>query len=227
MRPVKIVFDFIMIILLPLLMSYALIGEDLHEYLGIAMFAVFIIHHILNRSWFRSAFKGRYTPYRIYSNTINILLLIIMFALPVSGILMSKHAVPFLSITSGASFARTVHMTTSYWGFVLMSLHLGNHAAVMMNGMRKMFHIKEKSSARTAVLRVIAALISVYGIYAFIKRELLNYLFMQMMFARFDPNESKALFFADYISMILMLAIVSYYIGKALRKSAAKDKEST
>ncbi|MBR1749253.1 MAG: DUF4405 domain-containing protein [Ruminococcus sp.] len=224
MKPVKIVVDCIMIILLPLLMSYALIGEAIHEYLGIAMFVVFIVHHILNRSWFKAVFKGRYTPYRIYSNTISILLCIIMIALPVSGILMSKHAVPFLSITSGASLARTVHMTTSYWGFVLMSLHLGNHAAVMMNGMRKMFHITGKSAARTTVLRVIAAGICGYGIYAFIKRDLLNYLFMQIMFAFFDLNENKALFFLDYISMILMLAIVSYYIGKMLRKSAGKDK---
>ncbi|MBR1423104.1 MAG: DUF4405 domain-containing protein [Ruminococcus sp.] len=224
MKPVKIIVDCIMIILLPLLMSYALIGEDVHEYLGIAMFAVFIVHHILNRSWFKTVFKGRYTPYRIYSNTINILLCIIMIALPVSGILMSKHAVPFLSITSGASLARTVHMTTSYWGFVLMSLHLGNHASVMMNGMRKMFHITGKSAIRTTVLRVIAALICGYGIYAFIKRDLLNYLFMQVMFAFFDLNENKALFFLDYIAMILMLAIVSYYIGKMLRKSSGKDK---
>ena len=109
----KIVTDSIMLILLPLLMSYSLIGESLHEWLGIAMFAVFIVHHILNRKWLTSIFKGRYTPYRIYINTVNILLCVIMLALPISGIVMSRYAVPFLSITNGASPARTVHMTTS------------------------------------------------------------------------------------------------------------------
>lgn len=210
MKKVKPVIDTLMIILLPLLMSYALIGEEIHEWLGIAMFAVFIIHHILNRKWFGSIFKGKYTPYRIYINTVNILLCVIMLALPVSGILMSKHAVPFLSVTSGASLARKVHMTTSYWGFVLMSLHLGNHGKNMMNGMRKMFRIKTDSKARTVSLRITAGLISAYGIYAFIKRKIASYLFMQVMFAFFDYNESKLIFFADYAAMIIMIAVVGY-----------------
>lgn len=220
----KPIIDCLMIILLPLLMSYALIGEEVHEWLGIAMFAVFIIHHILNRKWFGSIFKGRYTPYRIYSNTINILLFVIMLALPVSGILMSKHAVPFLSVTSGASFARTVHMTTSYWGFVLMSLHLGNHGKMMMNGIQKMFNIKNESTARKVTLRVIAVVISAYGIYAFIKREIAGYLFMQVMFAFFDYNESKLVFFADYIAMIIMFAIIGYYAGELLKKKKVPNK---
>ena len=37
-----------MLILLPLLMAYSLIGESIHEWLGITMFAVFILHHIIN-----------------------------------------------------------------------------------------------------------------------------------------------------------------------------------
>ncbi len=219
MKKVKIITDCIMIILLPLLMSYALIGEALHEWLGIAMFLVFIIHHILNRKWLKSIFKSKYTPYRTYTNIINTLLCVIMIALPVSGILMSKHAVPFLSISGGVSFARTVHMTTSYWGFVLMSLHLGNHANMMMNGMRKMFKIKNESTARKLTLRIIAAAISAYGIYAFVKRRIASYLFMQSMFAFFDLSENKLFFFADYAAMIVMFAAAGHYICKLLKNS--------
>ena len=214
-----------MIILLPLLMSYALIGENIHEWLGIAMFALFIVHHILNRKWLTSIFKGKYTPYRIYINAVNILLCVIMLALPISGILMSKHAVPFLSVTSGASLARTVHMTASYWGFVLMSLHLGNHGKMMMNGMRKMLKIKSDSKARTVTLRIIVGLISTYGIYTFIKRKIASYMFMQVMFAFFDYNESKLIFFTDYAAMIIMLAALGYYAGNFLKKRTASNKE--
>ena len=166
--------------------------------------------------------KGKYTPARVYSLVVNILLFIIMLALPISGILMSKHAVPFLSITGGASYARTVHMTCAYWGFVLMSLHLGNHAAMIMNMPRKLFKIKEPSKTRTAVLRCIAALICIYGIYALFKRKILSYLFMQMMFAFFDPSESRLLFFADYIAMMLTFAIAGHYISLLLKRSSKK-----
>ncbi len=218
MKRAKIVIDCVMVALLPLLMSYSLIGENVHEWLGIAMFVVFIIHHILNRKWLAGLFRGSYSPYRTYITIINILLCVIMLALPISGILMSKHAVPFLSISNGASLARTVHMTTAYWGFVLMSLHLGNHAKLMMNGTKKMFGLKERSAARTAVLRAAAALICLYGIYAFIRRRVAAYMFMQVMFAFFDHSENKIVFFADYIAIMIMFAIAGHYACEVLKK---------
>ena len=44
----KIVVDIGLTVMLLLLMTYELIGEAAHEWLGIGMFALFIIHHILN-----------------------------------------------------------------------------------------------------------------------------------------------------------------------------------
>ena len=45
----KIAVDVAMTIALLLLMAYELIGQAAHEWLGIGMFVLFIIHHILNR----------------------------------------------------------------------------------------------------------------------------------------------------------------------------------
>ena len=45
----KIVVDIGMTVMLLLLMTYELIGEAAYEWLGIGMFALFIIHHILDR----------------------------------------------------------------------------------------------------------------------------------------------------------------------------------
>ena len=45
----KIVIDIGMTVMLLFLMAYELIGEAAHEWLGIGMFVLFIIHHILNR----------------------------------------------------------------------------------------------------------------------------------------------------------------------------------
>ena len=54
----KIVVDIGMTVMLLLLMTYELIGEAAYEWLGIGMFALFIIHHILNRKWSLRVFKG-------------------------------------------------------------------------------------------------------------------------------------------------------------------------
>lgn len=218
MKQVKIILDSIMLILLPLLMAYSLIGESIHEWLGITMFAVFILHHILNHKWLKSIFKGKYTPYRIYITVVNILLCVIMLALPISGILMSKHAVPFLSIRSGTSYARTIHMTTAYWGFVLMSIHFGNHIDMMLNSIKRKLNTK-KTVIKKLVCSLFTVLICSYGFYAFIQRRIAEYLFMKVMFAFFDYSESKLKFFADHIAMMLAFAVTGHYICKILKKS--------
>ncbi|MBQ9279294.1 MAG: hypothetical protein IJ224_11755 [Lachnospiraceae bacterium] len=46
MKKLRIIIDMMMVALLPLLMAYSLIGEKLHEILGISIFALFIAHHI-------------------------------------------------------------------------------------------------------------------------------------------------------------------------------------
>ena len=41
----KIITDIAMTVILLLLMAYSLVGEALHEWLGIGMFLLFILHH--------------------------------------------------------------------------------------------------------------------------------------------------------------------------------------
>lgn len=49
----------------------------------------------------------------------------------VSGVLLSQHVFVFLSVSGYTSFARTLHLLGTYWGFALMSLHLGLHWNMM------------------------------------------------------------------------------------------------
>ena len=58
---IKILVDIGMTVALLLLMSYSLIGEAAHEWIGMGMFGLFIVHHILNVHWFKNLFKGKYT----------------------------------------------------------------------------------------------------------------------------------------------------------------------
>ena len=53
-KHIRTVVDMAMIVLLPMLMAYSLIGEKLHEIIGTILFALFIVHHVLNRQWYKA-----------------------------------------------------------------------------------------------------------------------------------------------------------------------------
>lgn len=125
-KNVKPIVDILMAIALLLLMSYELIGSTAHEIVGIVMFVLFIVHHILNIHWTKSLFKGRQTPLRIFQDLLVVLILICMLGSTISGIIISRHIFTFLNIKS-AYVANRIHMLLAYWGFVFMSLHLGLH----------------------------------------------------------------------------------------------------
>lgn len=60
---IKIIVDLLMTVLLMLLMAFELIGREEHEWLGVGMFAAFVVHHILNRKWTAHLLKGKYPPF--------------------------------------------------------------------------------------------------------------------------------------------------------------------
>lgn len=124
-RKLKIRLDIGMVVLLLLLMSYELIGKAVHEWIGVGLFFLFVLHHVINGRWSRNLLKPPYTAPRVLQNISVVLLLFCIMGLMVSGVILSRHAFAFLSIHTGQSWARTMHLLCSYWGFVLMSLHLG------------------------------------------------------------------------------------------------------
>ena len=154
-QKIKIAVDLLMTIALLLLMPYEMIGEAAHEWIGAGMFLLFIIHHILNRKWTGNLVKGRYTPMRAVQTVLVILILICMLGSMVSGIILSRHLFAFLDIRGLSSQARVIHMTCAYWGFVLMSLHLGIHWGIMTGITGKMF--QKPSAVRRWTVRIIGA----------------------------------------------------------------------
>lgn len=100
-RSIQIVTDFLMLLFLPLLMAYSLIGEVAHECFGVAIIVMFLCHHLLNRNWYKALIKGKYSKIKILNVVVNFLLFIIMAALAVSGIAASKHLFTFIPIKGG------------------------------------------------------------------------------------------------------------------------------
>lgn len=131
-----------------------------------------------------------------------------------SGIVMSRHVFAFLPIGGGVMLARRLHIIGSYWGILLMILHLGMHIKIFA-GM-----IKKRVRIPTPAVFVPSLVIAAYGIYAFIKRDFFTYMLLQSEFVFLDYDEPKMLFYLDYISIMVM----SIFIGHCLAKIFDKNK---
>ena len=224
-QTVKRIVDLAMVVLLPLLMAEVLIGQEIHEWLGTGMLALFIAHHILNFGWWKSFPKGKYTPQRAFSTAVDLLLLLDMAALFVSGIMMSGFVFSFLHISGGMILARQLHLFASYWGFILMSAHLGLHMEQFFSLFRKLFHLSEKNAARTWVLRALAVLAAGYGVFAFFTQQIPGYLFFQTHFVMFDETKAAVVYFAETIAMMVLFAAVAHYLNKLLCKVGRKQSD--
>lgn len=219
-KTVKTILDILMTAALPVLMAYSLVGETLHEIVGSAMLIIFITHHILNRKSTAAMFKGKQTPARIVNTALNIILFAVMILLPVSGIVMSKHLYTFLPTDGLSAIARTAHLLLSYWGFALMSLHLGLHADIWLNRL-----IKKK--AAFTIFAVIITLIAVIGVYAFITNRLYEYMFLQTQFVLFDFDKPLILVFGEHLSMIVLFAWIGYWLKELLKFTRRKNRSAT
>ena len=189
------------------------------------IFFLFITHHVLNVYWHKSLFKGIYSALRILILGIDCLMLIAMFAQMYSGIVMSRYVFDFLPFGGGMAVARPLHILSSYWGFLFMSLHLGLHWGSILGIVRNAAKIKSSSKVRSIIAFIIGLLISCYGVMAFISREFPTYLFLKSEFVFLDYSEPKILFYIDYLALMGLCIFISHYSTKLIRKLRKKPKD--
>lgn len=214
---IKIGIDICMTVLLFVLMAFHYVGLQWHEVTGAAMLILFILHHILNGSWYRAARKGKYSSGRILLTVVDVALLIDMVLLMFSGISMSRYVFRFLDIPVSKAWARGIHMTASYTGFLLMGFHIGLHYGMILEMVNKICPIVKKNAACTWTLRVLAAMIAGYGVYALFTRKFIDYISQKVMFAFFDYEEPALSFVLDYAAIMGLMIFISYYLQRFLQ----------
>ena len=208
---IKMAVDVLMTAALLFLMGYQFWGETAHEWVGAGMFVLFLTHHILNGSWHKNLFRGKYPPMRIFLTVIDVLMLFSMIAQMYSGIVLSRHVFAFLPIESGLALARRLHILGSYWGFLLMSLHLGLHWNVVLGAVNRKFPAVFHSFRYLCIAPGLA--VALYGAWVFVKRDFTTYMFLQSEFVFMDYEETKILFYWDYLSFSMTVKI-SLHNGK-------------
>ena len=207
---IKRVVDAVLAVLLLCLMSYQVTGETLHEWLGIAMTVLVIVHQALNAKWYGVLFKGRYHALRIFQTAVNALLLLSFGMTAVCGMAMSGHAVPFLYGILPVSFARQFHLSLSYWSFALTGLHLGIHAPMMtarLSGKKRIIISAAMSAAGAA------------GSFFFLRNGICDYLFFKVPFAVLNYEKPAALVLAENLLALLFFVFIAMLTTGLFRRS--------
>ncbi len=206
--------DFGMTALLLGLMAYSVTGQAVHEWMGVAAFLLFVVHHGLNGDWIRSLRKGRYTPARVLQTVLALLLLVSMLVQMISGIAMSRHALPFLDVPLPASTARLLHLACGYWSFLLVSLHLGFHWGIFLGLGRKLRDGHPLSPAGRIVARTLAGAAAAWGVVCFVQQNIVDYLFLRTEFVFFDYEKPPLMALAELTAMMALWTLVGYLLQR-------------
>ena len=118
--------------------------------------------------------------------------------------------------------ARSMHMAASYWGFVLMSLHLGMHWGMIVGMFRRLLKGRKLPGAAVWGLRLAAAVIAGYGLFCFIQKDIVSYMFLKNQFVFFNFDQSAISVFAEYIAMMGFWIFVSFYMTRGIGKISGK-----
>ena len=213
---VKIAVDVAMAVLFLLLMGYHLFENFQHEWIGASVFVLFIAHNVLNWRWYKNLFKGRYNTARILQTTVNFQLWVVMLCNIASAFMLSRDVFHFLGLMNG-SVGRRLHMVSTVWTFLLLSVHLGLHWQMFIGIAKKI--VKPNRTAAVIlkwIFRIIAFALCCYGSVVFAQREIYNEMFLLVEFKFMDFDEPKWKFFIDYFALMSLFVCIGYYLKKML-----------
>ena len=211
----KIAVDVLMTLALLFLMPYELIGEAVHEWIGAGMFLLFILHHILNRKWTGNLTKGNIHRTGSSRPLLAVLVLICILGSMISGIILSRYVFAFLDISGLSSPCQGDPYDLCLLGICSdVPPFRDPIGGSCWEWGKKIF--QKPSRARTWILRLAGIAIAVYGLYAFVKRDILSYLLMQVQYVFFDFEEPVMFFILDYMAAMGVFVFIGYYLWKGL-----------
>ena len=198
-----------MAVCLILLMGYKMAPNGLHEFAGIGLFLLAVIHCVLNRGWFAALLKGRYTLRRVLTTVVNLLLLTAMAAQVFTALFISETVFAFLGIAKDPASVE-FHGVAGTWMFILGAVHLGFHWESLLRAFYQRTGSRGSRvitwAARTAVL-----FLMILGVKASFDRTIGSRLMfnpgLHAMFS--DPSVFR--FIRDYLAIAALYAGMAHY----------------
>jgi hypothetical protein len=213
----RIIIDLAMTLLLLCAYADRITGDAAHEWIGLCVFALFIAHNGINRTWYKNIFRGKYTFKRILMTAVNIPLVFTFVIILVTGSLQSRAVLAFLHLPGGMVL-RQIHTTAAYWGLPLTGVHIGIHWQMFINGARKMSGITGENRIRNGIARAAAFLIIAFGVWTSFDRDMFSKLFLGFSFDYWDERRPAILFFAAMLSIMAIYIFAAFYALKAAER---------
>ncbi|WP_240763194.1 DUF4405 domain-containing protein [Paenibacillus thalictri] len=215
---IKLIIDVTMTVLMLVAMAYQITGNLVHEVVGVVLLALFIVHNMLNRHWYKAILKRKYNIRRMLGITVNLLFLVSMATVIISSVPISRDILAFIPIPiKNDMFFMQIHVMTSYWGFIFMAIHIGMSWGTIINAIRRMTGIAGTSRIRTLSLRLLAVLIVVYGVQSSFERNLGTKLTIYDPFGLWATDVTMIRFLIDYLSIMGIYICGTHYVLKFVR----------
>ncbi len=172
MKRIKIILDVIMIILMLLLMNLQITGLNIHEILGIIIFALFILHKVLNKKWIMAMSKNIFNK-NVKMKTkvmywLDVILLIVLTINVLTGILISKCILTNITVNN-VELTTHIHNIVSIISIVLISIHLAFHLENIIAKIKKYFGKPIGFSKIDIIVKSVYTIIAVTTVYILVK----------------------------------------------------------
>lgn len=143
-------------------------GLAFNEIAGLVICGAFLAHVLLNGKWVKNVtikLFDRKLPWKTrISYCLNVLLLLTMTTIVVTGILISRVVFPDLTIGNEQSM-KMLHLSVSYLTLILVAIHVGLHWQWVMNMFKKTFRIKSSTTSLGYVAKIVTVLTLLFGLY--------------------------------------------------------------
>ena len=220
----RLAFDLTAASLLLIGLAYWWLGNVAHELAGTAMFVLLVVHNVFNRRWYGTVARTR-EPRGLVNVGLTLLLLAGMLALLVTSVLISNTLAGFLPSWGGFT-VRQIHTFAAYWVLVIVSIHLGLRWPMIMGIARSLSGIAKPSMARTLVLRALAAVIAIHGIWSSFALGIGTKLAMQVTLDWWNFEESVAGFFIHCVAIAGLYMVLTYYTINWLQQRKRRPRSS-
>ena len=214
----RIFLDCLLIIIFLLIMSFHFLPKLWHEILGLVMPILALLHVAWNRQWFAALLRGKYSLARFVPTTINLLLIVSLVVVAVTGILVSHHIFKgIVPLTLQRNITvHQLHNAASYFMLILVGLHLGFHWQSWWERLLQKVKWNRSSRLYRYGCRCAAVFLVSVGCYASFLDRVGDRLLMRHVFGTEAVKQSFPMFLLLLTSVVALYAVIGFYARRLL-----------
>lgn len=206
----KILLDVILLALFVAELSFHHLPKILHEIFGIALTVLLLVHVASNRRRFMSLTK-KISPRKIFSVTINFLLIICAAVTAASGVCMSNYL-----FAEAVSFAlrrnmtlHQLHVALPYAMMILLGVHVGLHWRELL----------QRFSPQKNFFRAVVVTLAAFGAVGLVLNRVGDRILMKHIFATPATELPAAVFALMIVGGVILFALITFLLDEKIYRN--------